>query len=509
MDTTRKDSLASFWNGLSLKSSEVIYIYMSVIIAATILWLAWTSASSYFRTRARGQLPPGSFGFPIIGDTVQFVLAIGSDVGYRKWLQKKIAKYGPVFKWSFQGMPVVVMDPPGGHKFLFQNEGKLLETYSPVQMVSLWGDDSIVLQLGERHKLLRRHLSRFFDHASISRYLEGVNRNVVQHFSRHWADKEESEFELVPFDVISLYTFSDICNLLMSLDEGPELESFLKEFLKWQNGLLCLPINLPGFTYYKALKARKSILRILGEYVKQRKREVAEGRVSERAKLDILTNLLTVPNENGNLLSDSSIYDNLLMLLVAGFSTTSSALAMTIFYIGKNPEVYEQLVKEHKSILDRKREEGKDDVLIMDDLSAMRYTWQVIQETLRLQPPVGALFRRTTMDCEYKGYAIPKDWKLMCNIVNSHYDLNCFNEPMTFNPSRWEQPPIPFTFMPFGGGQRTCLGIEFAKMQMLVFIHHLVRRCRWSVTDPNETIIRDPVPRTQKTIKITSVAMSA
>ncbi|KAL3685960.1 hypothetical protein R1sor_003982 [Riccia sorocarpa] len=506
MATTAKDSLVSFRNGLSLNSSEVNYT--SLIIAATILWLVWTSASSYFRTRGRDRLPPGSFGFPIIGDTVHFILATTSDVGYLKWLQSKIAKYGPFFKWRFQGKPVVMMDAPGGNKFLFQKEGTLLEIYWPVQMASLLGSDSIVLQLGERHKLLRRYFSRFFDHASIGRYLEGVNRNAVQHFARHWGNNEESEFELVPFDVTSLYTFSDICNLLMSLDEGPQLASFLKDFMQWQNGLLSLPINLPGFTYYKALKARKRILQILEEYVKQRKREVAEGRVSERAKVDILTNLLTVPNENGEFLSESSVCDNLLAFLFAGFGTSSSALAMTIHLIGKNPDVYEQLVQEHKSILDRKREEGKDDVLTMEDLSAMRYTWQVIQETLRMQPPVGAVFRQTIVDCEHNGYLIPKDWKLMYNTVSSHYDPKCFKDPMTFNPSRWEQPPVPFAYIPFGGGQRTCLGNEFAKMQMLVFVHHFIRGYRWSVTDPNETVIRDPAPRTQKTIKVRKVTTS-
>ncbi|KAL3685962.1 hypothetical protein R1sor_003984 [Riccia sorocarpa] len=507
MATTGTDLLASFWHRLSLKPLEVSYTFL--IIAATILLLLWTSASSYFRTRGRDRFPPGSFGFPIIGDTVQFILANKSDVAYRIWIQKKIAKYGPLFKWRFQGMPVVVMDPPGGNKFLFQNDGTSFEIYWPVQMATLLGSEPISVLRGERHKLLRRHLNRFFNHAAVSRYMEEVDRKTVQHLARHWAGKEEPEFELVPFDVATLYTFSEICNLLLSLDEGPELESFLKDFMKWQNGLLSLPINLPGFSYYKALKARKRILQILEEYVKQRKRELAEGRASERAKVDILTNLLTVPDENGNLLSDSSVYDNLLVLLFAGFGTSSGALAMTIHFIGKNPDVYAQLVQEHKSIVDKRREEGREDVLTMEDLSAMKYTWRVIQESLRLQPPVGGFFREAIEDCEYNGYVVPKGWKVMYSTISSHYDPRFFKDPMTFDPSRWEQPPVPFTFISFGGGPRQCIGYEFAKMQMLAFIHHLVRRYRWSVTDPNEIVIRDPIPRTAKTIKVIKLTPSS
>ncbi|KAL3685963.1 hypothetical protein R1sor_003985 [Riccia sorocarpa] len=505
MATNGTDSLANFWN-LSLNSLQVSYT--SVIIAAAILWVVWTSATSYFRTRGRDRFPPGSFGFPIIGDTVQYLLATKSDVGYRTWVQKKVAKYGPLFKWRFQGMPVVMMDAPGGNKLLFQNDGTLFEVYWPVQMATLLGTDTLSVVRGERHKVLRRHLSRFFDHASISRYLKGVDQNAVEHFAHHWADKGESEVELVPSKVIKLFTFSIMCNLLMSLEEGPEMETFLKHFVKWTNGLLSLPINLPGFTYYKALEARKHIYQIIEEYVEQRKREVAEGRLSERAKVDVLTSLLTVPDEGGNLLSDSYICDNLLVFLFAGFDTSSGALDMIIHFIGKHPDVYEQLVQEHSSIMERKRGEGKDDFLTSEDLLAMKYTWRVIQETLRLQPPVGGVFREAIEDSEHNGYIIPKGWKLMYNTMCSHYDPKFFKDPMTFDPSRWEQPPVPFTFIPFGGGPRTCPGNEFAKMEMLVFIHHLVRRYRWSVTDANEPIIRDPMPRTEKAIKFIKVTSS-
>ncbi|KAL3680101.1 hypothetical protein R1sor_023057 [Riccia sorocarpa] len=483
--------MATKWNGLSFMFSEDSYMTLIIILAITVLWLLW-SVSSYFRDRNQPPLPPGSLGFPFFGQTVEYVLALRSADGIREWFQKKNDRYGPVFKWRLWGCQMVMMDHPEGNQFLFQNEGTSHHIFWPVHISNLFGPDSLLTLTGEHHKLHRRYVNKFFDHNSMSRYLPEVNRNAVRHFTKLWQGKEQ----VVAHEMTDLYTFSTICNLVLTLEKGPRMDKFLVDFHVWAKGSTYLPINLPGFQYCKSLKARKSILEMLGELMEQRRREIAEDHVSEAARIDILNNLLTVPDDEGNLLQDSSIKDNLLLLLIAGFDTSSSVLAMAIYYIAKHPHVYKEIVHEHKSILEEKRASGKDDdSLTMENLSAMKYTWKVLKETVRLQPVTAAGWRKTVTNLEYKGYYIPKGWLLVWS-QSANYSSKYFQDPLKFDPSRWEKSPPLYTYLPFSNGSHSCLGNEFAKLEMLVFIHHLVKRYSWSLIDPNVPIIRDPFSKT-------------
>ncbi|KAL3678657.1 hypothetical protein R1sor_021613 [Riccia sorocarpa] len=501
--------MATMWNGISFPFTEQSYMTLIIILAATVLWLLW-SVSSHFRSRNQSdlRLPPGSFGFPFIGQTVEYVLALRTAEGIRQWVQTKIDKHGPLFKWRFTGYPVVMMDQPEGTKFIFQNEGTSNHIFWPPHISTLVGPDCVMGLSGERHKRARRLLARFFDHSAMSRYLHAVNRNAIRHFNDHWQGKEE----LVVLDMTNKFTFSTICNLLLTVGEGPMMDKFLEECDHWAKSASTMPINLPGFQYHRGLKARNTILEMLDGLLQQRRKEIAEDCVSEASKVDILHSLLTMPEEEGNLLSDSFIKDNLLFLFISGFDTSSGTLAMTIYFIAKYPHVYKEVLQEHKLILEEKRRSGKDEnVLTMEDISTMKYTWRVVKETLRLHPVVIGSFRKTAIDLEYKGYNIPKGWLLNWNTQDSHYNPKYFKDPLTFDPSRWERAPIPFTYLPFGGGPHICLGNEFAQMEILVFIHHLVRNYSWSLVNPNYNgpIIRDPLARTPDRVLVKVKQMTA
>ncbi|KAL3695546.1 hypothetical protein R1sor_009622 [Riccia sorocarpa] len=478
--------MAGIWKELSFMFSGERDMTLIVILAVTVFWLLG-SVSRHYRNRNRLPLPPGHFGFPFIGRTIEYISAVRTGHGIRQWTQKQIDKHGPLFKWRFMGYSVVAMVNPEDNKFILLNEAT--SNHELFHVGTLFGAESLVVHSGEQHKLSRRYLSRFFDHTAIGRYLDGVNRTAVRHFTNHWQGKEQ----VVALEMTDLYSFSAICNLL-TLDEGPLMNEYLMKCCILEEGIACMPINLPGFHYYKALKAREWIVDMLGRLMEQRRREIAEDHVSEAAKVDVLTSLLTATDEKGNSLSDQFIKDNLLLFSLGGSGTTSRTLAMAIYYIAKNPHVYK-----HKLILEEKRRGGKDEnTLTMEDIYAMKYTSSVLKETLRLQPPNPGDFRRTVTDLEYKGYFIPKGWLLMWSNQDTHFNPKYFKDPLKFDPSRWKKPPSPFTYLPFGGGIRTCLGNEYAKMEILVFIHHLVRRYSWSLVDPNndELIIRDAFPRT-------------
>uniref|UniRef100_A0A0V0H610 Putative ovule protein n=1 Tax=Solanum chacoense TaxID=4108 RepID=A0A0V0H610_SOLCH len=125
----------------------------------------------------------------------------------------------------------------------------------------------------------------------------------------------------------------------------------------------------------------------------------------------------------------------------------------------------------------------------------MTYTWDVVSEVLRLTSPIIGSWKEVLEDFNYQGYSIPKGWKIYWNVPATHMDPKVFPDAKNFDTSRFEGAgPTPFSYIPFGGGPRMCLGKEFARLEILVFIHNVVEDFRWKLLIPNEKIEYDPMP---------------
>ena len=130
----------------------------------------------------------------------------------------------------------------------------------------------------------------------------------------------------------------------------------------------------------------------------------------------------------------------------------------------------------------------------------MKFTWRVAQETLRLIPPIFGNFRTAVQDVEFDGYTIPKGWQVFWAAPVTQMDAAIFPDPARFDPSRFDTQSSaaskapPYSFVAFGGGPRICVGMEFARIETLVTMHHLVRRFRWRLCCKEDTFARDPMP---------------
>ncbi|KAK6129594.1 hypothetical protein DH2020_036665 [Rehmannia glutinosa] len=226
--------------------------------------------------------------------------------------------------------------------------------------------------------------------------------------------------------------------------------------------------------------------------ITDRRKEMTER--SETEGRDLLSKMLLVRDENGQFLSEMEISNNIIGLLVASFETTSSAVTAVMNYLAELPHVYNEVLKEQMEIAKSK---GPDELLTWEDIEKMKYSWNVARESLRLTPPAQGAFRETTTEFNYAGFTIPKGWKTFWTVHSSHKNPKYFPEPEKFDPSRFEgSGPAPYTFVPFGGGPRMCPGKEYARLEVLVFMHNVVTRFKLEKAIPNEKIVfyASPIP---------------
>ncbi|KAF2305821.1 hypothetical protein GH714_008259 [Hevea brasiliensis] len=210
--------------------------------------------------------------------------------------------------------------------------------------------------------------------------------------------------------------------------------------------------------------------------------------------------MLTTADENGQHMNEMEIADKILGLLIGGHDTASAAITFVVKYLAELPQVYNKVLEEQMEIAKAK---APGELLNWEDIQKMKYSWNVACEVMRLAPPLQGAFREAMTDFTYADYTIPKGWKLYWSANSSHRNPECFPEPEKFEPSRFDgNGPAPYTFVPFGGGPRMCPGKEYARLEILVFMHNIVKRFKWEKLLPQENIIVDPLPIPAKGLPI-------
>jgi cytochrome P450 len=264
-------------------------------------------------------------------------------------------------------------------------------------------------------------------------------------------------------------------------DKLVELRDALRDFLDLTtNPRLLLPLLLVGPGRVRRLGPfRRRVERV----DRLLYREIAERRRDEslEERDDILSMLVGARHEDGSPMSDEEMRDELLTLLVAGHETTATSLSWAVERLSRHP-----------GKLDRLREEV--------DGGSDEYLTAAIQETLRLRPVISIVVRRLTEAVEIGGYELPAGVSVTPCVYLVHRNPETYPEPDRFLPERFlDNPPGTYTWIPFGGGVRRCLGAAFAQFEMAVVLKELVRRHQIRPADPRpERVFRRAITETPR-----------
>ncbi|KAE9615728.1 Cytochrome P450 85A [Lupinus albus] len=329
----------------------------------------------------RKGLPPGTMGWPIFGETTEF-LKQGPN-----FMKTQRARYGNVFKSHILGCPTIVSMDAELNRYILMNEAKGLGPGYPQSMLDILGKCNIAAVHGSTHKYMRGALLSIISPTLIrDQLLPKIDEFMRIHLS-DWGNKV-----INIQDKTKEMAFLSSLKQIAGMESSSIYKSFMREFFKLVLGTLSLPINLPGTSYHHGLKARKNIINILSEIMEER-------RASQETHLDMLGSLMR-GSENRYKLSDEEIIDLIITIMYSGYETVSTTSMMAVKYLYDHPKVLHEIRKEHFGIREGKKAE---DPIDYNDLKSMKFTRAVIFETSRLASIVNGVLRKTTHDMELNG----------------------------------------------------------------------------------------------------------
>jgi cytochrome P450 len=322
-----------------------------------------------------------------------------------------------------------------------------------------------------------------FHGKAIASYFDTI-QTIVQNFLKDWGERGTipltSDFRKLTLIVAS--------RLFLGTQTDSEVEQTSQWFTQLIAGRLALlRLDTPFTLYGRSQAARRKLQAFLRTTIAERQRQ---GNLQESR--DILGLLLATEDEEGNRLSEVEVINQALLLLFAGHETTATLLSWLLFELGSHPEWRDRLRLEQAEVVGN-------EPLSLSHLKQFPQLTCALKEAERLYPPVYSIPRGVVKDIEYAGYHIPAGWYVDVSPMLTHRLPELYPNPELFDPDRFAPPreedkKHPFALIGFGSGPHSCLGFEFAQMEMKIILSTLLRHYDWTVTPEREAIapVRQP-----------------
>jgi cytochrome P450 len=426
-----------------------------------------------------GALPPGPRPLPFVGNVLEFRR---DQLGYLQRLEREYGKMATIY---IGNVPVVLLFRPEHVRYvLAENPRNFTSREVSEGLRQLIGDGLLTID-GEAHRRQRRLVQPAFHRKRV----EGYAATMTQYAQEMLADWRAGD-RLDMARAMQELTLRIVAKCLFNIDLANQANQLGRAFSEMIDnpvglleGFLGLHIDSPLTAYGRRMAAKRRVDEFIYTLIAQRR---AEG----QDRGDILSMLLAAQeedevghggeNENGydglngeNGLTDIQIRDHIMTFLAAGHETTANALTWTFYLLSEHPDVREKLLEELQTVLGGR-------VPVVEDLPNLPYLEWVLNESMRLYPPAWVQGRRSIEAFELDGVRLPTGTMVMFSQWVIHRLPEIWGDAEVFRPERWDpvagQKVLPWSYFPFGGGPRICIGMPFAQLEAKLLLATILPR---------------------------------
>ncbi len=402
-------------------------------------------------------------------------------------LSKYNEAFGDTFRFYLGGLKeaIVTINPAVIQHVLKTNAENYQKSEIQVQRMGHFLGKGLLTTHGEAWRTQRRLIQTGFKElAMLSAIMQDSLAESLRDFDR--------QIHGGPVDVypqLMKMTFSMVARSLFGArlkDEDIDLVSHtictVQEFIVRQT---LQPYLNPWFAVSGELRKHEDMRTradaVLLEYIRRRRHEPPGH--------DLLQTLMDARYSDGEGMSDELVLSESMQLLVAGHETSSNALSWLLYLLSTRPDCLARVRQEFFSVLGEAP-------LTHADVLKFEFTTQVIQEGLRLYPPFWMIDRVAVADDSVDNVVIPRGSTVIVYVYGAHHAPRYWQDPEKFDPDRFTKEEIkqrtPFSFVPFGGGPRVCIGQHYAMLQILMILSELIRRYDFELV-PGQTIEPRPM----------------
>jgi cytochrome P450 len=322
--------------------------------------------------------------------------------------------------------------------------------------------DGLLVADGETHDTMRRLMNPALHRNALVGYVEAMWR-ATDRVADLWQPDQTYDM-LTEMRKIALLI---VMETLFSVDFMPHIERYWSPLLHTLRyispGIWIFWADIPRPNYWRALRRIDDYLH---QIIRARRDHLAQRGAQPNDLLGILVSAEGV--------DDAMIRDQMLTMIIAGHDTSTGLLSWAMYLLGAHADQAQRLRDEVDAVLG-------DAPPTMERLAGLKYLDRFIDETLRLYPPAHLGSRIAAQDLTHDGYLIRKGERVTYSIYVTHRMAEYWQNPAEFHPDRFLEKPVPYSFLPFGGGARNCIGAAFAQIEAKVILARLVQRFNFTL----------------------------